>query len=85
MKEVALEIRNLKKSFGNQSVIKDVNLEVGTGEFISLLGASGSGKTTLLRLIAGLEQPDSGTIENDEQMFYSNEDTTQMMAPSSVI
>lgn len=82
MKEVALEIRNLKKSFGNQSVIKDVNLEVGTGEFISLLGASGSGKTTLLRLIAGLEQPDSGTIENDEQMFYSNEDTTQMMAPS---
>lgn len=82
MNEVALEIHNLKKSFGNQNVIRNVNLEVGSGEFISLLGASGSGKTTLLRLIAGLEQPDSGTIENDEQLYYSNEDTTQMLAPS---
>jgi len=80
--EVALEIHNLKKSFGNQNVIRNVNLEVGSGEFISLLGASGSGKTTLLRLIAGLEQPDSGTIENDEQLYYSNEGTTQMLAPS---
>lgn len=82
MNEVALEIHNLKKSFGNQNVIRNVNLEVGSGEFISLLGASGSGKTTLLRLIAGLEQPDSGTIENDEQLYYSNEGTTQMLAPS---
>nr|WP_306461142.1 ABC transporter ATP-binding protein [Staphylococcus condimenti] len=79
---MALEIHNLKKSFGNQSVIRDVNLEVGSGEFISLLGASGSGKTTLLRLIAGLEQPDSGTIENHEQLYYSNEGPTQMLAPS---
>ncbi|MDR1395255.1 MAG: ABC transporter ATP-binding protein [Deltaproteobacteria bacterium] len=52
----------LSKSFGNHQVLNQVALEVFKGEFFTLLGPSGCGKTTLLRLIAGFDQPDSGTI-----------------------
>lgn len=78
---MALEISHLKKSFGNQTVLQDVNLEIDQGEFISLLGASGSGKTTLLRLIAGLESADSGHIENDGIVFDSDKGK-QKIAPA---
>ena len=57
-----LEIKNIYKSFGSQKVLRGISLNVGEGEFVSILGASGSGKTTILRIIAGLEQPDSGTV-----------------------
>jgi spermidine/putrescine transport system ATP-binding protein len=57
-----LSIRNLAKSFGNSPVLRGISLEVAEGEFLTILGESGSGKTTLLRLIAGLEQLDSGEI-----------------------
>ena len=58
-----LTIRNLKKSYKNLDVLKDISFSVNEGEFISILGASGCGKTTLLRLVAGLEKSDSGSIE----------------------
>ena len=58
----ALSVHSVAKSFGGARVVKDVSLAIKPGEFISLLGPSGCGKTTLLRMIAGLEQPDSGTI-----------------------
>jgi len=57
-----LEIKNLKKSFDGIQVIKDINLTINDGEFISFLGPSGCGKTTCLRMIAGFEQQDSGSI-----------------------
>jgi len=57
-----LVVRNLNKSFGNVHVVKDLNLDVAPGEFLVLLGPSGCGKTTALRMIAGLEQSDSGSI-----------------------
>ena len=57
-----LEIRNIAKNFGLCQVLKNISLEIASGEFITLLGESGSGKTTLLRLIAGFEQPTSGEI-----------------------
>jgi spermidine/putrescine transport system ATP-binding protein len=57
-----LEVRNVAKSFGRREVLKSISLEIGSGEFLTLLGESGSGKTTLLRLIAGFEQPTSGEI-----------------------
>ena len=57
-----LEIRNLYKSFEEYEVLKDINLSIKKGEFISLLGFSGCGKSTLLRLIAGLEMASSGAI-----------------------
>ena len=64
---MSIEVRNIRKQFGNFVAVDDVNLHVGAGELVALLGPSGSGKTTLLRMIAGLEFPDSGTILlNDE-------------------
>ena len=59
-----LEINNLKHAFVNESfVLKDINLEIHSGEIITILGPSGCGKTTLLRIIAGLEKQTGGTIK----------------------
>lgn len=58
----SVECRNIKKDFGEVSVLKDISLEVKSGEFLVLVGPSGCGKSTLLRTIAGLEQPSSGDI-----------------------
>ncbi|MBL4890818.1 MAG: ABC transporter ATP-binding protein [Rhizobiaceae bacterium] len=57
-----LVVKNLNKSFGNVHVVRDLNLDVEPGEFLVLLGPSGCGKTTALRMIAGLEEADSGSI-----------------------
>jgi ABC-type Fe3+/spermidine/putrescine transport system ATPase subunit len=57
-----LEVRRVAKNFGVTQVLKDISLQIASGEFLTLLGESGSGKTTLLRLIAGFEQPTSGEI-----------------------
>ena len=63
MSDSFLELRNLKKSFTSEEyVLQGINLQIDQGEFVTLLGASGCGKTTTLRIIAGLEQPDSGSI-----------------------
>jgi putative spermidine/putrescine transport system ATP-binding protein len=60
-----LEVTNLTKSFGTNTVVKGVNFAFNKGEFISLLGPSGCGKTTILRMIAGFENPTSGSITID--------------------
>ena len=60
-----LEVQNLVKSFGTNTVVKGVNFAFEKGEFISLLGPSGCGKTTILRMIAGFERPTSGAIRVD--------------------
>jgi spermidine/putrescine ABC transporter ATP-binding subunit len=57
-----LEVRNVAKRFGSIDVLKNISLNIASGEFLTLLGESGSGKTTLLRLIAGFEQPSAGEI-----------------------
>lgn len=57
-----VELRNINKHFGNFQASRDVSFEIGHGTLAALLGPSGSGKTTILRMIAGLEQPDSGDI-----------------------
>lgn len=57
-----LEIKNVRKTFGKDEILKGVNIEIKKGEFFSLLGPSGCGKTTLLRMIAGFITPDSGNI-----------------------
>ena len=63
MSDSFLELKNLKKSFiPEEYVLQGINLKIEQGEFVTLLGASGCGKTTTLRIIAGLEQPDSGSV-----------------------
>ena len=57
-----LELRNVAKRFAAVDVLKNISLNIASGEFLTLLGESGSGKTTVLRLIAGFEQPSSGEI-----------------------
>ena len=57
-----LEVRAVAKRFAAREVLKNISLNIASGEFLTLLGESGSGKTTLLRLIAGFEQPTSGEI-----------------------
>ena len=59
---VAASVRGISKQFKKTRVLEDVNFDVKEGESLVLLGASGSGKTTILRIIAGLEQPDSGYV-----------------------
>ncbi len=64
-----LELNNVSKIFGNASVLKDVNLSIGKGEFVAIVGFSGAGKTTLISLIAGLLKPTSGSLKlNDVEI-----------------
>jgi spermidine/putrescine ABC transporter ATP-binding subunit len=57
-----LRIQNVAKSFGKNVVLRNISLEIGQGEFLTILGESGSGKTTLLRIIAGFESASSGEV-----------------------
>ena len=66
-----IEIRGLSKSFGEVKAVAGVDLDINAGEFITLLGPSGSGKTTVLRMIAGFEDPDTGSIKlNGEDITH---------------
>ncbi|WP_378948720.1 ABC transporter ATP-binding protein [Mesorhizobium sp. ANAO-SY3R2] len=62
MADPFLSIQSVKKSFGSVAVVKDFNLDVGAGEFVSFLGPSGCGKTTMLRIVAGFEEPSAGKV-----------------------
>jgi spermidine/putrescine transport system ATP-binding protein len=68
-----LRLESITKAFDNTKVLNGVSLTVGAGEFITLLGSSGCGKTTTLRIIAGLEQPDSGRVFLDERDITDTE------------
>ncbi len=59
---MSIEVKNIRKAFGDFTALGDVNLKINDGELVALLGPSGSGKTTLLRIIAGLEFADSGSV-----------------------
>jgi spermidine/putrescine transport system ATP-binding protein len=61
----AIRLHQLAKSFGGVPAVSGIDLDIGAGQFYSLLGPSGCGKTTTLRMIAGFEKPDSGRIELD--------------------
>ena len=69
---MSIEIRDVNKRFGEFQALRQVSLDIASGELVALLGPSGCGKTTLLRIIAGLETPDQGSI------LFSGEDTTDV-------
>ena len=60
-----ISIKDLKKRFGDNEILKDIDIEIQDGEVVSLIGSSGSGKSTLLRCINLLETPTSGEIYID--------------------
>ncbi len=60
-----IKVQNLNKSFGSQQVLKNINLDINTGEILVVMGESGSGKTVFLQHLNGLIKPDAGTIEID--------------------
>ena len=71
--EQILNIKNLKKSFKHNDVLKDINLEVNKGDVVAIIGSSGSGKSTFLRSLIDLETPSKGEIYYKGQLvnnFY---------------
>ena len=73
---MSIDVKNLKKTFGNFHAVDDVSFQLGSGELVALLGPSGSGKSTILRMIAGLEVPDTGSIhlKGEEATYLSAKD-----------
>jgi len=62
MNRAAIELQGIGKAWGEQAVLKQMDLSIQEGKFTALLGPSGCGKSTLLRIIAGLETPDQGRL-----------------------
>lgn len=68
---MSIHIHNVTKTFGQHRAVDDATFHVPAGELVALLGPSGSGKTSLLRIIAGLEEPDSGAVHvHDDDVTY---------------
>ena len=67
-----LEVKKVNKSFEGKTVLKDISIELDSGELVSLLGISGSGKTTLFNVISGLLKPDSGEVFLDGKNITNN-------------
>lgn len=65
-----IEISNITKSFDTLQVLKGIDLEIGSGEIVSIVGPSGAGKTTLLQIMGSLDRPDSGEVIYDGQSIF---------------
>ena len=65
--DIIIDIEHISKSFDGVQVLRDINLKIRKGEFVTLLGPSGCGKTTMLRMLAGFTQPDEGRIVMEGQ------------------
>lgn len=73
-KKIKISVKKLRKAWGDVVAVKDIDLDIYEGDFITLLGPSGCGKTTTLRAIAGLEEPTNGQIEINGEVVYSKAD-----------
>lgn len=72
--DAPIEIKNLRKAFGEQTVLNGINLRVARGETLAVLGRSGTGKSVLLKLIMGLQQPDAGSVRLADQEIIGLEE-----------
>ncbi len=72
-RKVIVEIKGVNKIYGKNHVVKDLDLDIYEGEFLTLLGSSGCGKTTTLRMVAGFEEPTSGTIKVENEDIHNKE------------
>ena len=69
-----IKVENINKSFGSLQVLKGINLHIGKGEVVSIIGPSGAGKTTLLQIVGTLSKPDNGTVcINGQDVLSLNE------------
>jgi putative ABC transport system ATP-binding protein len=79
--EKIIELKELNKTYQNDDVtvdvIKNIDLDIYKGEFVSIMGPSGSGKSTLLYLMGGLEKPTSGTVKVDNNVFQEMKDAKE--------
>jgi len=78
----ALEIKNLKKSFGNLEVIRGLSLTAKKGEVLCIIGSSGSGKSTLLRCVNLLDIPDSGEVYVNGELLKMKKDKKGKSIPA---
>ena len=76
---MSIVVKNVSKRFKNFTALDNISIEIPNGQLVGLLGPSGSGKTTLLRIIAGLEQPDSGSV-----LFHGKDQTSTNVAKRKV-
>ena len=73
MKPSAISIQNLKKSYGETTALKGIDIEINDGEFFGLLGPNGAGKTTTINILTGLVRKDSGSTDIfDHRGFYGS-------------
>jgi sulfonate transport system ATP-binding protein len=76
---VTLRVQGLDKTFGKRRVLRDIDLSIGAGQFVAVVGRSGCGKSTLLRLLAGLDAPSAGTLEANGAPLAQARDGTRLM------
>ena len=76
---LALSLKGLRKRFGEREVLKGIDLEIGAGEFVTVVGRSGCGKSTLLRVLAGLDTPSGGTLALDGAALDTHRDDIRIM------
>jgi sulfonate transport system ATP-binding protein len=79
LRGIPLALQNLRKSFGERQVLRDIDLHIPAGQFVAIVGRSGCGKSTLLRLLAGLDQPSSGALLAGSAALSEARDDTRLM------
>ena len=86
-KELILQVRGLKKSFGSNQVLKDVNIDIHKGEVVVIIGPSGCGKSTFIRCLNFLEQPDGGEIifNGQDLMQLKKKERTEALKPVGMV
>tara|TARA_B100000965_G_C19594182_1_gene759370 strand:- start:2740 stop:3465 length:726 start_codon:yes stop_codon:yes gene_type:complete len=80
-----IEVKNISKSFGNVVALDNVSIELNSSEVLGLLGDNGAGKSTLIKILSGIHEPDSGSIEKDgKEVYIENPKKSQLLGVATV-